>query len=162
MARRARALLALVGVCALLGSSGCGQDEGVADGATVHAYVVSTLCASAKQTLRKIGPQVGDLRVRIECVPWAWEANNLDLTVGGASARRVAEDSAAVVYAEPAGQANRYVPGIVEAAGIPVLLTSSGEIATERFLRAIGKAGDSGSLREGIAEALQAEALGTG
>jgi len=147
---RTRALSLVFLPLVLFALGGCGE-EGVADGATVTAYLAAPLCESAEQELAAAGPRAGNVRLALRCLP---EAGGEDLAAIGANARRASEDASAIAYAEPAGVANRWGPPIVEAAGIAVFYTSSGQLAVERILRALRAAGDSGSLREAVAEEL--------
>jgi hypothetical protein len=149
-----RALTLMIVACGLvLGVGGCGEEEGTAKGATVTAYVSAQLCEQAKARLRERGPLAGEVRLRVACLPDAGRSSGeLDLAALGAGARRVTEDSSAVAFAESAGQANRIVPPIVEAAGIAITYTSSGALAINRIVRALESAGDADSIREGVAE----------
>ncbi len=128
---RALAVLLMVATCGLPVVSGCGQGEATADGATVTVYVSSYLCEQAKAELATQGARVGEKRVRVRCLPDANRRDGLDLAALGAGARRVTEDSTAVAYAESAGVANRFVPPIVESAGIAITYTSSGQTRDE-------------------------------
>jgi hypothetical protein len=154
LARGGKLPVALVAVCAFLGASSCGEEGGIADGATVTSYVAASLCDTAKGELERAGGRAGDVRVRIVCLPETSSTGRLNPATIGANARRVSEDSTAIAYAEPAGVANRYGPPIIESAGIAVILTSSGELAMTRILHAIREPGDSDSPRTAVAEAL--------
>jgi hypothetical protein len=146
------AVLAAV-ACALLGAAGCGGGGGVADGATVTAYVAAPLCGEAKRELAREGARAGDLRVRLLCLAGTGSAGDLDLAAVGANARRATEDSSAVGYLEPPGPAGRFSRPILEAAGVAVVTSNSGEVAMGRLLSAIADA-DPGSLRASVLEAL--------
>ncbi|HEX5929456.1 MAG TPA: hypothetical protein VFY48_08685 [Solirubrobacterales bacterium] len=138
--------------CASLALGGCG-DDGAAENAVVSVYVSAYLCDSAKRELAKEGARVGKLRVRVRCLPSAERGGRLDLAALGAGARKVTEDSTAVAYAENAGAANRFVPPIVESAGIAITYTSAGELAISRVLHAMRRAEGSGDPpREAVAE----------
>ncbi|MGN6815615.1 MAG: hypothetical protein ACTHK3_05960, partial [Solirubrobacterales bacterium] len=83
MAKKAApALIALV-----LFMVGCGEG-GVTDGATVSVYVAKPLCAAAEGELAKEGKQVGDVQVRIVCLPPVQRQGRADLATAGANARR--------------------------------------------------------------------------
>jgi hypothetical protein len=126
--------LALLVSCALL-VAGCGEGEGVADGATVTAYVVAPLCAEAERELAKHGGEAGDVRVRVICLPSAESSHKLNLTRIGANARQATEDSSAIAYiGEPTNAASRFSEPILEAAGIPQLAGISGKRAMKNLL----------------------------
>jgi hypothetical protein len=140
-------------VCVLLGAAGCGEGKGVSAGATVVAYVEAPLCAGAKRELASEGGRAGDLRVRAVCLAGVDGGGHTDLVQLGANARRATEDSASVGYIEPPATPSFSRP-IVEAAGIAVVRSNSGQVAMKRLLGAIGGAGDSGSLRASVRDAL--------
>jgi hypothetical protein len=149
-----RGVLALVGL--LLVVAGCGESEGVADGATVTAYVAAPLCAGAKRELAREGGQAGDVRVRVICLPGVESKGKLDLATIGANARRATEDATTVGYiGEPTRAASRFSEPILETAGIAQLSQSSGAVAMKQLLRAVDEAGNSGSLRESVNDALK-------
>ena len=101
--------VALAAACALLLGAGCGESEGVAEGATVSAYVAGSLCAEAKRELARGGGRAGDVHVRVVCLPNAESKGRLDLATIGANARRATEDSTAVGYiGEPTRAASRF------------------------------------------------------
>src|SRR5262249_1162628 len=129
--RRAKKLLlraALgVGACvALVGAAGCGEAEGVADGATVTAYVEAPLCAEAQRELQQHGGRAGDLKLRAVCLASPREARKLSLATVGANARSATQDSTAVVYLEaPDPRVSRFTHPILEKAEIPWIAESS-------------------------------------
>jgi len=134
---------------------GCGEDEGVAEGATVTAYVVEPLCGGAERELERHGGKAGELRVQITCLPSAKSSQKLDLARMGANARQATEDSTAVAYLEASDPpANRFSEPILETAEIAGIYESSGKAAVASLLRAI-EASDSGSLRRSVGEALE-------
>jgi hypothetical protein len=146
---------ALVVLALATGAIGCGEDEGVAGGATVHVYVSGSLCPGAKRELAREGGKAGDVRVRAVCLRATEAGGRLDLAAIGADARRATEDSAAIAYLEGAGSAAaRFAEPILESAGIAHLTASSGEAGIERVLGAIGAAG-SGSMRGDVREVLE-------
>lgn len=149
--RRAPTLL-IVCAAAALGAAGCGEEGGVASGATVRAYVAAPLCAGAQRALARDDGQAGSVRVAAVCLPDSRRGGRQDLATVGANARRVTEDSASVAYLETPRTPSFSRP-IVEAAEIPVIRTSSGEAAMKQLLSAVADA-DSGSLRDSIREAL--------
>ena len=133
----------------LVAGAGCGEGEGVSAGATVAAYVEAPLCAGAKRELAKEGGRAGNLRVRAVCLPGVDDDKRVDLAQVGANARRATEDSAAVAYLEPPTTPSFSRP-VVEAAGIAVIRTDSGEAAMAQLLRAIAEADTSSSLRDDV------------
>jgi hypothetical protein len=140
--------------CALLGASGCGEGGGVADGATVTAYVEAPLCAGARQELTREGAHVDAVRVSAVCLPNARTGTRLDLATVGANARRASEDSTSVAYLEARDPAaNRFSRPILESAGIGQISSSSGEAAMRQVLHAVAGA-NSSSLRDSVFEAL--------
>jgi hypothetical protein len=162
-AATARALLVFVVAGALLlALASCGEDTGVAEGATVTAYVVQPLCAEAERELARHRGRAGELRVRAICLPSPRspktspkDAEKLDLARIGANARRATEDSTTVAVLEPLDkQASRFSTPILETAEIGSLATSSGSIGMQRLLRAIEDS-DSGSLRKSVRDALE-------
>jgi hypothetical protein len=132
--------------------AGCGGGGGVADGATVIAYVDAPLCVGAERALASEGSEAGPMRVRVACLANARDGSRLNLATVGANARRATEDSATVAYIEAPAVPSFSRP-IVEAANIPVIRSSSGEAAMGKLLSAIAEA-DSGSLRDSVREAL--------
>lgn len=139
--------------CILLGAVGCGEGEGVSAGATVAAYVEAPLCAGAKRELASEGGQAGDLRVRAVCLAGVDGGGHADLAQVGANARRATEDSASVGYIEPPITPSFSRP-IVEAAGVAVVRSDSGQTAMKRLLGAIQGADGSGSLRASVRDSL--------
>jgi hypothetical protein len=148
------ALLALALAGVLL--AGCGEDQGVAAGASVDAYFGAPLCAEAKHGLAQARGRAGDVRVRVVCLDDAGRGKRLDLAAVGVNARRATEDSTAIAYIEFPGAANRFSQPIVEEAGIAWERAGNGKFATERLLAAVEEAG-SGSLREEVRKVLEGE-----
>jgi hypothetical protein len=146
--------LAAVVVGLLVAALGCGQDEGVAEDATVTTYVEAPLCAAAKQELVSAGGRAGSLNVKAVCLPSATEGKKLNLATIGANARRATEDSTAVAFLEaPNPRAARFTHPILEIAEIPWITSSSGKSAMANLLKLI-EASDSGSLRSSLQEKL--------
>lgn len=146
----------LLAAGALLLVAGCGEDEGVANGATATAYVAAPLCAEAKRALSRADGRAGDVRVRAICLPSVESGHRLNLALIGANARRAAEDSNAVGYiGEPTRSATRFSEPILETAGIAQLSQTSGAVAMKKLLEAVAEAGDSGSLRESVNDKLE-------
>lgn len=94
--------------------------------------------------------------MRATCLPSAESNGKLDLALIGANARRATEDSSTVGYiGEPTEAATRFSAPILEAADIAQLSGSSGTAAMSKLLGAVGRAGDSGSLRESVNDELR-------
>jgi hypothetical protein len=132
--------------------AGCGDGEGVSEGAAVVIYVDAPLCVGAERALAKEGGEAGPVRVRIACLESARDDSRLNLSTVGANARRATENSATIAYIEAPAVPSFSRP-IVEAAGIPVIRSDSGATAIDRLLGAIDDA-DSGSLRDSVRGAL--------
>jgi hypothetical protein len=152
--RASRNVAAAVACLPLLAAAGCGGGEGVAQDATVTAYVAAPLCAGAKQELASQGGQAGELRVQAACLPSARSHAQLNLATLGANARRATEDSTTVAYLEASDPAAaRFTHPILETAEVPWLAGSSGKAVMARLLRLIEASG-SGSLRQSLREEL--------
>lgn len=154
--RRGLAALVLVGLLAAV--AGCGEGEGVAAGAKVHAYVGAALCPAAQRQLAQSGGKAGDVEIGVLCLAPAeggkrTQGARLDLATVGANARRATQDSTTVAYFEAPGPANRFARTIVEEAGIAWDKTGSGAEAVSQLIAAVEGAG-SGSLREAVRKAL--------
>lgn len=147
---------ALIAVCALLAVAGCGEGAGVEEGALVSVYVAAPLCAEAERELARGGGRAGDVRVRAVCLPNAESNGKLDLAAIGANARRATEDSTTIGYiGEPTRAATRFSAPILEGAGIAQLTENSAAVAMRKLLAAVDEAGDSGSLRQSVNDALE-------
>jgi hypothetical protein len=151
----------LVLVCGLLlVVSGCGGGDST--GATVTVYVGASLCPAAKRELSSQKGEAGNFKVIAICLP-ATEAPaaagtkatvRTNLATAGANARRATEDTSAVALLEPPGQAAKFTHPILESAGIPLVLSSSGKTAMARTLKAIEEGGSS-SVRDSVRETLE-------
>ncbi len=153
-AGRTRGTAAVVIACLLAAVSGCGGAEGVEAGATVRAYVVQSLCAGAREELRKADGRAGDVRVEAVCLPSVESKGKLKLATVGANARRATEDSTTVAFLEAPGPGSEFSDPILESAEIPSIHDSSGTKAMAQLLRAIDNAGTSGSLRASLSDEL--------
>lgn len=152
MGRPAAAALALA---ALVAVAGCGSGGGVEKGASVHVYVGSELCPDARDPLLAARGKAGDLEVRLVCLrPATAGTGRIDLAQVGANARRASEDSAAVAFLEAPGRAAEFAAPIVAEAGIAFVAAADGASGMKRVLGAIEAAGDSGSPREEVENAL--------
>jgi hypothetical protein len=147
--------LALLSACALIALSavftGCGEG-GVSNGATVSVYVAKPLCASAEGELAKEGKRVGEVGIRIVCLPPVQRRGRADLATAGANARRATEDSTAVAFLEATSPAAKFTESIVKSAGIAWLESSDGATAMHSVLHAL--ADNSNSPRSGVRESL--------
>jgi hypothetical protein len=133
---------------------GCGGGEGVAQDATVTAYVEAPLCVGAKQELVRQGGRAGDLKVQAICLAKARSHAKLNLATLGANARRATEDSTTVAYLEASDPAAaRFTHPILKTAEVPWISASSGKAAMAHLLKLI-EASDSGSLRQSLREEL--------
>jgi hypothetical protein len=122
----------------------------------VSVYAATPLCGEAKSELARDGGRAGDVRVRVVCLPRAESSRKLELAQIGANARQATEDSSAIAYiGEPTRAASRFSEPILETAGIAQLSQTSGAAAMNKLLQAVDEAGDSGSLRASVNDALQ-------
>ncbi len=135
---------------------GCGEGDGVADGATVTAYVEAPLCGGAASRVVVVAGEGGErTRVRFACLPDPRGEGGIELARVGANARRASEDSAAVAFLEARSPAvNRFSHPILEAAGIGWVTSNSGKRAMQQVLNAVSSA-DSNSLRGDVRETLE-------
>lgn len=141
---------ALVALSAV--SAGCGEG-GVAGGAIVSVYVAKPLCAAAEGELEKEGKRVGEVEVRIVCLPPVQRRGRADLAAVGADARRATEDSTTVAFLEATAPSAKFTESIVKAADIAWIQTSNGSTAMRGVLHALGEAGSSsprGAVRESL------------
>lgn len=144
--------LATAACCGLLVAvAGCGESEGVAEGAIASVYAAAPLCAGAKHEAARHEDRAGDVHIHVICLPSGEHGKRLDLATIGASARRASQDSTTVGYiGEPTRAATRFSESILESVGIAQLSEGSGAEAMRKLSRAVDEAGDSGSLRESV------------
>ena len=157
----------LAALCALLllaaGVAGCGEEEGVADGAVVTAYVEAPLCDdNLGAPVAMVDGESAEITARFVCLPpvrgpalsqGVGGGRRIDLAVAGANARRASADSTTVAYLRADDPAvNRFTEPILEAAGIG-WITGSTSKAEAELLRLLAEA-DSDSLRADVREAL--------
>lgn len=146
---------AILFVLFALAASGCGETNGVGPGATVTAYVVAPLCAEAEMALARHGAEVGEVRVRVACLPSSEHGEKQDLAAIGAGARRASEDSTSIAYIATTDPiAVRFSETILEEANIPQLPTSSGERAMAKLIHAVAEAGNASNLRASVNQSL--------
>jgi hypothetical protein len=151
--RQAKAALAAIALALL---AGCGESSGVGSGASVTAYVVVPLCKEAERELARHGAKVGEVRVRVSCLPKGERGGKADLAAIGAGARRASEDSTAIAYVTTTDPvAIRFSRTILEEAGIAQLSTSSGAKAMAQLIHAVDEAGNSSDLRASVDDTLE-------
>jgi hypothetical protein len=161
----------VVALCALalvaVGAAGCGEEDGVADGATVTAYVEQPLCedeGNYKRDSELI--DIGSFDLRIICLPdprnprggelsqGVGGPQRIDLATVGANARRATEDSTAVAYAQRDDPViSRFTEPILDAAGIGLVTANEGDFAASRLIGILEEA-DPSSLRADVRDAL--------
>lgn len=155
--------LAALGL-AMVGAVGCGEEEGVADGATVTAYVEAPVCGKGAH-VALVGNEDGEgIGVRFVCLPpvrgpelsqGVGGGRQIDLAIVGANARRATEDSTTVAFLQADDPAvNRFTEPILEEAGIGTITAPKGK-AQAQLLKLVGEA-DPSSLRADVREALEA------
>lgn len=153
--RLPRHLLVGLACLSLLLLAGCGEGSGIEEGAVVTVYIEAPLCAEAEEQLARDDAEAGEVRVRVACLSQPNEGEKLDLSQVGANARRATEDSSSIAYvAGPEKRASSFSLPILEEADVPLLTATSGADAISRLLEAIEEAGEAGSLREAVGDAL--------
>jgi hypothetical protein len=135
-----------------VGAAGCGDEEGVAEGAIVRVYVEQPLCATANY--EKVEGGNGAFEIRFVCLSRSGGDNQVDLAKAGANARRATEDSSTVAYLQPDEPAlTRFTQPILEAAGIGWVAANTPHDGVSRLLTLIDEA-DPNHLRADVREAL--------
>lgn len=151
MARAGAALLALL---LAVGAAGCGEEDGVAEGATVRVYLQAPLCGPGKQ-FSVATERAPNVVIEPVCLPNPRVAGRVDLARAGANARRASEDSTAIAFARrPDPAVARATDPILEAAGIAVIPASTGLAALDQLTDALPDS-TSGSLRDEVRENLE-------
>ncbi len=158
MAKAGAALCALLLLVA--GVAGCGEEEGVAEGAAVTVYVEPPVCATTQY--EKVVAE-GGFEVRFVCLPSARReglsqgvggGRQVDLAVAGANARRATEDSTTVAYLQPRDPAvTRFTKPILESAGVGWIAADTAHDGVARLLTLLDEA-DPNSVRADVREAL--------
>lgn len=153
MARAVALALALLALG--LAASGCGEEEGVSDGAVVTAYVEEPLCGGKGEEASVSPPGAdGGFEVRFECLADPRGRQGIELATVGANARRASEDSSTVAFLElEQPRVNRFTHPILEAAGIGWIAAASRPQAEKRLFAVLAGA-DSDSLRRDVREGL--------
>jgi hypothetical protein len=145
------AVLAIAGLG--VGAVGCGGGD--AAGATVTVYVAKPLCHGAQTELGAHGGTAGNFQVLIRCLtPDERAGGGVDLATNGSNSRRATEDTRAVATLEEPGPGNKFASAILESAGIPLLISSSGQKGMTRIISAVESAGSS-EVRDKVREALE-------
>lgn len=153
-------MAALLALAIAVGAAGCGEEEGVEDGATVTAYMEKPLCQRSESAT--VPTDGGSIALEFVCLPAArgpelgqgvGGGRQVDLATAGANARRATEDSTTVAYVGEPGTAARFSRPILEAAGIAFVPSSSEDRAIQQILDAVSRA-DPGSLRADVREIL--------
>ena len=133
--------------------AGCGGGD--ASGATVTVYVAAPLCAAAKQDLAAHGSTVGHFKVVARCLaPSERGGGGVDLATNGSNSRRATEDTRSVAALEPPGAGNEFARPILESAGIPLVVSTSGKSGMKRIVAAVESAG-TGNVRESVQQTLE-------
>ncbi len=152
-------------LCALLllaaGVAGCGEEEGVADGASVTAYVEAPVCGGSPRVAAPVDGG-SEVTVRFVCLPavrgpqlsqGVGGGRQIDLATAGANARRATEDSTTVAYLQADDPAvNRFTEPILEAAGVG-WVTAPAAKAQAQLLELLAEA-DPDSLRADVRDEL--------
>jgi hypothetical protein len=129
--RRPQALSLVTLAAVAAATVGCGQG-GAASGATVSVYAAAPLCKEA----RPRAGAVGDLQLRVVCLP-SFGTRGVNLAAAGGAARRAIEDSSSVAFLEAPGRGAKFSRSIVEAAGVAWIETSSGSTAMRHIRSAL-------------------------
>jgi hypothetical protein len=150
--RHARGTALLVAAALGLGVAGCGGDS---EGATVSVYVAAPLCAGAKAELTAHGETAGHFKVAARCLaPSERVGGGVDLATDGSNSRRATEDTSAVATLEAPGPGTKFTRSILESAGIPLVISSSGRHGMSLIINAVEGAGSS-TVRDSVRETLE-------
>ncbi len=118
-------------------------------------YVAAPLCAAAKADLASHGSTAGHFKVAVRCLASSERSGGgVDLATNGSNSRRATEDTSAVATLEPPGPGNKFARAILESAGIPLLISSSGQKGMQRIVVAVESSGSS-EVRDKVREALE-------
>lgn len=151
---RAGALALCVLALATVGAVGCGEEDGVAEGATVRVYVEQPLCSTARYEKVESEHGGGSFEVRFVCLPSPRSGNEVDLAKAGANARRASEDSTTVGYLQPEDPSiTRFTQPILESAGIGWIAADTPRDGIPRMLTLVDEA-DPSSVRADVRESL--------
>lgn len=159
-----------VALCALalsaVGIAGCGEEEGVADGATVTAYVERPLCEGGSDQGGEVQATNGSYEILLVCLPASTDPRGEELSQGvggprridlatlGANARRATGDSTTVAYLQLDDRAvSRFTQPILEAAGIGLISADTRDQALRRLMQVLTES-DPSALRDDVREAL--------
>jgi hypothetical protein len=121
----------------------------------VRVYVAAPLCGGAKAELGSHGASAGSFKVAVRCLaPDERSGGGVDLATNGSNSRRATEDTTAVATLEAPGPGNKFARTILESAGIPLVISSSGQKGMEGIVTAVESAGSS-EVRDKVREALE-------
>jgi hypothetical protein len=144
---------ALLAIALGLVVAGCG--DGDASGARVTVYVAAPLCKAAKAELDSHGAEVGHFTVAARCLaPSERARGGVNLAANGSNSRRATEDTSSVATLESPNPGNKFAHAILESAGVPLVISSSGQKGMTRIITAVEGAGSS-EVREKVREALE-------
>lgn len=158
------ALCALVLVA--VGAAGCGEEEGVAEGAVVNVYVEAPLCEEGSSDVPVPLPEDAVFGARVVCLDdpgnpggdrlgqGVGGPRRIDLATVGANARRATQDASTIAYLQRDDHAvSRFTRPILDAAGVGWIAADDLGSALRQLTRALAEA-DSNELRADVREAL--------
>jgi hypothetical protein len=149
--RFAAVFLAIAGLG--VGAVGCGGGD--ASGAAVSVYVAKPLCRGAQTELGAHGGKAGNFQVLIRCLAPAERAGRgVDLATNGSNSRRATEDTSSVATLELPNPGNKFARPILESAGVPLVISSSGQKGMQRIIKAVESSGSS-EVRDKVREVLE-------
>ena len=162
MARRALGALLLAALA--VGGAGCGEEGGVAEGATVTVYVSAPLRGAEGEAGRRLcdetreqaaqGKGDDELKLRIVCLDASGPDGRWTLAKVGSNARQATENSTTVAYiGEPDRKARLQSRPILDAAGIAQIGNVPGRQAIAQIEAAL-RNDDSGDPRDAVFDAL--------
>jgi hypothetical protein len=97
----------------------------------------------------------GNFKIAVRCLAVDERGGGgVDLEANGSNSRRATQDTAAVATLEPPGPGNKFARAILESAGIPLVISSSGQKGMKRIVTAVESAGSS-EVRDKVRESLE-------
>jgi hypothetical protein len=143
----------LLGISLGLLVAGCGGGD--ASGARVTVYVGAPLCQGAKAELASHGAQAGHFELSVRCLaPTERTGGGLDLATNGSNSRRATEDTSSVATLESPNPGNKFASSILESAGVPLVISTSGQKGMASIMTAVESAGSS-EVRDKVREVLE-------
>jgi hypothetical protein len=143
----------LLGMALGLLVAGCGGGD--ASGAAVSVYVAKPLCHGAQTELGAHGGTAGNFQVLIRCLaPEERPGGGVDLATNGSNSRRATQDTSSVATLEPPGPGTKFSRSILASAGVPLVISTSGQKGMTRIITAVESAGSS-EVRDKVREALE-------